>query len=333
MHGQKDPPGDAVHLIGYPAAAEFPDSSDASALEPTINDGTISARKTSVDGTPLLQTSAAAAHGSSGGPALNDDAAVIGLLTIGDPDTQGFHFLVPSNTALEFVRQAGAQNTPSLVDPIWRQALDHFWRGEYRSARDNLQEVIALFPAHAEALALARVCQERISTGQDRSGWRGFLGPVHVGGAAVLVVVVAVIALAFRHRRTPAISRAAVAPGPAEAAPGERSATEVYDEQARPGRLLHLTGAPSGQPIEIGGGIFIGRETGRSQFVVDDPQVSGQHAWVGTVGGRVTLRDCDSTNGTFLNDDLSRRIKEVELKDGDTFTLGGRGTVKFQYKS
>jgi pSer/pThr/pTyr-binding forkhead associated (FHA) protein len=43
------------------------------------------------------------------------------------------------------------------------------------------------------------------------------------------------------------------------------------------------------------------------------------------------VRDNGSTNGTYLNNDLTNRISEVELKDRDVLTLGGRASVKFVF--
>ena len=67
-----------------------------------------------------------------------------------------------------------------------------------------------------------------------------------------------------------------------------------------------------------------------AQFIIGrDPQcnlrpasamISKRHCAVLVKGGQVLLRDFDSTNGTFVNDE---QIKgEVSLKDGDVLRLG-----------
>src|SRR5471030_2836178 len=67
-----------------------------------------------------------------------------------------------------------------------------------------------------------------------------------------------------------------------------------------------------------------------AQFIIGrDPQcnlrpasamISKRHCAVLVKGGQVLLRDFDSTNGTFVNDE---QIKgEVPLKDGDVLRLG-----------
>ena len=61
---------------------------------------------------------------------------------------------------------------------------------------------------------------------------------------------------------------------------------------------------------------------GRSEDVaLDDPRVSRRHASLEVYGSAcVLLKDLDSTNGTFVN---SRRVRTVELQDGDEIRVGG----------
>jgi pSer/pThr/pTyr-binding forkhead associated (FHA) protein len=75
--------------------------------------------------------------------------------------------------------------------------------------------------------------------------------------------------------------------------------------------------------------VLIGREDG-AQIIVNDPQVSARHAWVGFLGQRLVVRDVGSTNGTFVNGRMGERIREVELQRGDELTLGSNGIVRFR---
>jgi predicted component of type VI protein secretion system len=70
------------------------------------------------------------------------------------------------------------------------------------------------------------------------------------------------------------------------------------------------------------GGITIGRHP-ECDVVVADPRVSSRHAWLGIVGGKATLRDLKSTNGTFLNTQTRTSISETELRAGDMISFGG----------
>lgn len=323
--------GDRVFVLGYPAAADSSLLDSKSALEPTINDGTISAKKGSADGAPILQTNTSATHGNSGGPAINEKGEVIGLLTfrgntVNGQEVQGFNFIVPSSTALEFVRQAGSGYSPSPLDEKWHQGLEYFWSGEFRNARNEFQAVLAMFADHGEAAKLSFECQERIARGEDTS-IRGTLGRFALGGCGCLgFLAVAVGGSVWLVRRK------ARPKGPAPVPPAPVGGTEVFRATGSAGSLVCISGPLQGQAFPVGPGTYFGRDAARSQVVVHDTQVSGQHVWVGTLGGRVIARDAGSTNGTFLNDPAGPRMGEAELKPGDHLILGPKGTIVFEYR-
>lgn len=94
------------------------------------------------------------------------------------------------------------------------------------------------------------------------------------------------------------------------AAAGRRGATNF--------RLLTVEGVPPGAVYTVEGTARIGRSD-ESDIVLNDPSVSRVHATIEIAAGRATLRDLDSTNGTFLN---GRRIRAEALRDGDELKLG-----------
>ena len=65
--------------------------------------------------------------------------------------------------------------------------------------------------------------------------------------------------------------------------------------------------------------VTIGREPSADVFL-DDVTVSRNHAVITRVGGRTSLRDLGSLNGTYVN---RRRIEDEEaLEDGDELQIG-----------
>jgi serine protease Do len=235
---------DPVMVVGYPAAADTFDSGilDAkSALQASITDGKLSARKRATDGTPILQISAPATHGSSGGPVLNARGEVVGILTFGgdrvkDQEVSGFVFVVPASTVMEYVKQAGIGNEEGLVDQRYREGLELFWGNHYSAAISRFEEVRRLFPQHSETDDLIRSSQEGISRGRDvpvkdaglKFGFGmttmvrillglGFMGFLAVVGAGALC-------FALLRRR------------PKVAAPAPRSAWEGRETRVSPAR-------------------------------------------------------------------------------------------------
>jgi len=359
--------GDQIWVIGYPGAADSEALDAKSQLEPTTNDGKISAKKTSNDGAPILQTNTSTTHGNSGGPAINEKGEVIGILTfrgnmVNGQEVQGFSFIVPINTASEFVRQAGTEYAESPIDKLWRTGLDHYWKSEFTKAKESFQGVTALFTDHSEATRLITESQERIAKGEDKSsGWNfnveGPLALLMIGGILFVPLFGIVGLVWFLHRRSK--KRQAVAPMPqpmpaprppmpATTAPSFAPKTESFAPvggtevfsaptmvaavKVPQAKLVFTAGPLKGQEFSVKDSITLGRDQARANIVIAETQVSGQHLWLGFANGKFVARDNHSTNGTFLNHAMNQRISEVELKDGDTLTLGSNCNVELTVK-
>lgn len=194
---------DHVTVIGYPGAADTFNSgilSQRSALEATINDGKISARKQASSGAPILQTSAPATHGNSGGPVMNDAHEVVGLLTfrgdtVNGQEVSGFAFIVPSNTVMEYVKSAGASNDEGPTDKAFREGLDLYWNQYYSSAIPKFEEVKRLFPHHSEVDRLIQSSQQAKAEGKERSSFPFWIVGVILGVLFVLLVIIIIIAI------------------------------------------------------------------------------------------------------------------------------------------
>lgn len=121
-------------------------------------------------------------------------------------------------------------------------------------------------------------------------------------------------------------------PPPIEAAP-VLPATVTEGNALINSRLVCILGAPQGMSFRVGDGVVIGRSSEANIVSADDREVSKKHAWVGIIAGQLIVRDLGSTNGTFVNDNLSVPIKECELKDGDIIVLGRHNGLKFRVTS
>ena len=75
---------------------------------------------------------------------------------------------------------------------------------------------------------------------------------------------------------------------------------------------------------ELGGDfVTIGRAPS-NQIVVDHPSVSAHHAVLLRTGASYSLKDLNSTNGTWINGDC---VTDAELKDGDTIRFGSVSAI------
>ena len=83
----------------------------------------------------------------------------------------------------------------------------------------------------------------------------------------------------------------------------------VVDRGGNKGKIIPIRISP----------LAIGRDDD-CQLRTSNPYVSHRHCELLTEGDKVILRDCNSTNGTFIND--QRIDKEAELHEGDRLQVG-----------
>ncbi|MBL8481055.1 MAG: trypsin-like peptidase domain-containing protein [Rhodocyclaceae bacterium] len=335
--------GDRVYVMGYPGAADSDVLDARSSVEPTTNDGAISAIKTTVDGIPVLQTSTSATHGNSGGPVLNQNAEVIGMLTfrgdtVNGQEVQGFNFIVPSNTAREYLSQAGTSNTEGLVDRAWAAGLNDFWGARYTLAKKHFEELLVLAPTHSEARKLVAEAQEHIMSGDEKPKESNSLYLMG-GGALVATLLLGGGIFAARKHKRPAAAAAprAVQTGapqpPAAAKPGPAAKADdaTVLSTAKSVDLLFLSGPLAGQKLRVpAAGAWLGRDANLANIVVAHHMVSKQHVWIGQRNGRWVLRDESSTNGTYVNDGNSPRITEHYAQTGETYVLAPEAVASFR---
>ena len=72
----------------------------------------------------------------------------------------------------------------------------------------------------------------------------------------------------------------------------------------------------------------IGRDPGQSLVVIQEPIVSKLHCQIFARGGQVFVKDLNSTNGVYVNEE---KVAERELQDNDVVFLGKKGAVRIIY--
>lgn len=175
IRGEPAPVGTPILAIGYPGSAG---AADDPGLEPSSKNGQISARRTR-DDRPFYEFSAAATNGMSGGPVVDVQGRVVGLISQKSPgETQSFNFAAASSILLDVL--AGKQVEVGLGehDRAYRAGLDHYFAGDLDDAVDEFDDALAGSPGHLQATEYRRLAV-------DRGG--------QPGGAPVLLIVLAVL--------------------------------------------------------------------------------------------------------------------------------------------
>ncbi|HEU5475532.1 MAG TPA: serine protease [Actinophytocola sp.] len=151
------PVGTPILAIGYPGSVE--EAGDRP--EPSTKNGQISAQRTH-DEHPFYEFSAAATHGMSGGPVVDMQGRVVGLISRGTPgETQSFNLATAAATLLDVVRDKEINAEQGAHDRNYRSGLDRYYAGDYDGSVEFLDAVLAAAPEHEQAAAYRKLAVER----------------------------------------------------------------------------------------------------------------------------------------------------------------------------
>jgi hypothetical protein len=176
------PVGTPVLAIGYPGSAEV--ATDPN-LEPSSKNGQISAHRTQ-QGKPFYEFSAAATHGMSGGPVVDMQGRIVGLVSQGSPgETQSFNFATAAANLADVLRGKGIDAAQGPGDRNYRTGLDRYFDGDFDGAVEYFDAVLGGAPTHAQA---AEYRQRAVDKGGTAGGGTTLLVSIAIGcGAAALV--------------------------------------------------------------------------------------------------------------------------------------------------
>lgn len=198
-----------IWVIGYPAAAESDLFSTDSMLESSMNAGQVSSASKTLEqgGSPVIQIDAAATHGNSGGPVINEKGDIIGLLTfrgdtVNGQEVQGFNFAVPVNTVKEFVNQAGAKNNSSRTDKLYKEGLELYWGGYYKNALEKFEAVARIYPNHSEVKDYIANSQNKMD--KSKILWSDYKTLFYIIDAVAVLLIIFFMLYTFVFVRKPA---------------------------------------------------------------------------------------------------------------------------------
>jgi S1-C subfamily serine protease len=140
---------DQLRIIGFPGAGDVNTTSPNDILTSSVNVINVSSMKT-LNGSSLIQVAGNVEQGDSGGPALDSNGQVVGIVSFGSSTTGGgTSFLRASNNAKQMIQQAGIDTTPSAVQKAWNQAfLDYAATvpGHWHQSMREFQQVLNKYP-------------------------------------------------------------------------------------------------------------------------------------------------------------------------------------------
>ena len=144
--------GDPVRILGFPGVVLSHELLNQSVtIDASATNGSVSGYQKDLIGQALVQTDAPAAHGNSGGPAIGDDAKLVGVVwSVSISSTgavvQGFNFLIPARDVATFLQGTVTKPGDSKFNPVWGAGIEALSARRYSTALARFEEANKLLP-------------------------------------------------------------------------------------------------------------------------------------------------------------------------------------------
>ena len=160
--------GDPVHILGFPGVVlEHELLNQSATLEASVTNGAVSGVKQDAIGQDLVQTDAPAAHGNSGGPAITDDASLVGVMTFvslsaSGAIVQGYNFLIPAKDVAKFLQGTEVKPGESAFNAVWAAGIEALLAERYGTAAAKIDEANRILPGLTDVKRLLADAEEKV---------------------------------------------------------------------------------------------------------------------------------------------------------------------------
>ncbi|GER84616.1 hypothetical protein KTAU_32520 [Thermogemmatispora aurantia] len=245
---------DNLTIIGFPGNADV-SMRPTDFLTSSVNRIFVSSIKTTDSGAQVIQVGGNVEQGDSGGPALDSQGQVVGIVSFGTPG--GTSFLQASNSARALIQNLQLNTTPGPFQSAWSQAFNDYAStapGHWHRAAQEFAALAARYPAFKAVIPYLNYARQQAAHEQLATATGQGLGVppllVVAGGLGAVVIAALLVGAVFqlRRRRRPAgMSPMVNATGsqsyPYAAAPGQ-SAPSAWPSAPAPYPSL-----PAGAPL------------------------------------------------------------------------------------
>jgi S1-C subfamily serine protease len=261
---------DKLTIIGFPGNGDL-NNDPTGLLTLSINQIYVSAVKPN-NGATVIQVGGNVEHGDSGGPALNANGQVVGVVSFGLASGSGGEtsFLQTSDTAKRLMQQAGISIAPGSLQQAWSKAFNDYATtvpGHWHQSMREFQQLTNQYPRfkavnpflqYATQQAQSETqTQEAGSSGAPAGIGAGGLSPLPfiIGGAIVILFLFGGLALSRRHRPAAVPPIAGYGFPPTSGYPGQTPQHYGGSQMhLGPGAMIAQTPAYPGQPGYSGQG-------------------------------------------------------------------------------
>lgn len=206
-------PTDTLTILGYPGNGDinhFNSPKPTDFLTESINQVFVSAIKTNDNGGTIIQVGGNVEHGDSGGPALNAQGQIVGVVSFGGQDIPaGTSFFQATSSVAPLLAQAGVDTKPGAMQTQWHTALTDYAStapGHWHKAVADLTALQTNYPQFKGVKKYLDFATQQAQTEADVSQPLGLdtntLIGAGLGGLAVILLLTLIIVLVSSRRRS-----------------------------------------------------------------------------------------------------------------------------------
>src|SRR5450432_3509742 len=227
---------DELTIIGFPGNADINTKQDPTQLlTSSVNKVYVSALKNNDMGSSLIQVGGNVEHGDSGGPALDSNGTIVGVVSSYSSAADyplGTSFLQASSNAQNLLLAQGLDTTPGPFGKAWRQAFTDYASttpGHWHKAQRELQKLSDKYPNFSGAAPYLNYASDQASheklpapatSSINYTAWA-----IGIGSILLLVLLVLGCLLFFvtRHKKS-----SSTTPSGPFTAPGMQTGTSMH---------------------------------------------------------------------------------------------------------
>jgi S1-C subfamily serine protease len=257
---------DNLTIIGFPGNGDIAGNTATDLLTLSVNKVFVSSMKTTDTGAPVIQVGGNVEHGDSGGPALNNQGTIVGIVSFGASGQGNTTFLQASSSASALVQSLGLNTTPGPFQKAWNQAFTDYSSnipGHWHKAQIEFEQIAIKYPQfkavkpyldYATSQAkIEKVTQPKPQTTiQPTTSSSSMLEMIIGVGAVLLAVLLLFGVIVFRRRRakrTPVpTTPASSINSPSQVAPPVMQSSPVSPSQSVYGQQFNATLTAFGAP-------------------------------------------------------------------------------------
>ncbi|QBD80559.1 trypsin-like serine protease [Ktedonosporobacter rubrisoli] len=116
---------DVLTIIGFPGNGDV-SNRPTDLFTSSVNKINVSSIKTTDNGAPLIQVGGNVEQGDSGGPALDNNGNIVGIVSFGAASGGSTNFLQASSSARELVQALNLDTKPGSFQALWNEAFTNY---------------------------------------------------------------------------------------------------------------------------------------------------------------------------------------------------------------